>query len=378
MRLPAGAEAHGVVDELVEQLRDELARADDRRRCDVAAIGDLALGINVAIGSAARRNDGRKIERLRGRLANRLLELRRFAHRGENAVEPLRSVAQALQILIGFRRFDLVLEIVERRRDDGERRAQLVRELARERAQVLRVLAQALEQLGEAARERSELVAARPRPAFRCGSRRAARAPSARRPRAGARATTTTSHSRASPSPTTSVASNVSVMSRTSARFVSVRIGSLACSSTTAPSTPRRACDRHGRRDDRLALGTAAVPRRRLASGQRLPQRLVGDAALRPLGRVRRVLALEQPTEQVAGEARAVVGRRARRDAARGGEHPAVFVEHSEPSARAAELAEQALELGYLPNEPTRACPSSRPRSHAARRRTSSRCGRRR
>src|SRR5688572_15802257 len=73
-------------------------------------------------------------------------------------------MAQAFQILAGSWRLHFVLEVVERRRDDGERRAELVRQLARERAQVFGVLAQALEQLGEAARERAELVAgARPR-----------------------------------------------------------------------------------------------------------------------------------------------------------------------------------------------------------------------
>src|SRR6185436_10135029 len=51
------AEAHGVVDELVEELSDELVRADDRRLSGIAAMSDLALRIYVAIRGAARRND---------------------------------------------------------------------------------------------------------------------------------------------------------------------------------------------------------------------------------------------------------------------------------------------------------------------------------
>src|SRR5690606_287666 len=69
------------------------------------------------------------------------------------------AVAQTLEIRPRGRRVDLVLEIVERRRDDRERRAQLVRQLPGECLQVLRVLAQALEQIREAARQVAELVA---------------------------------------------------------------------------------------------------------------------------------------------------------------------------------------------------------------------------
>jgi hypothetical protein len=58
-----------------------------------------------------------------------------------------------------------------------------------------------------------------------------------------------------------------------------------------------RTGNRHGSRDDGLAFGAAAVPGHRVAAGQRLAQRGIGDAARRTLRRIRRILALEEPTK---------------------------------------------------------------------------------
>src|SRR5690606_10690791 len=103
-------------------------------------------------------------EALRIRVADRLLHARRLAHRREDRVETPDPVAQPLEVGLRARRIDLLLEVLERRRYDGERRPELVRKLARERLQILRVLAKPLEQIREAARQITELV---PRPAPR-------------------------------------------------------------------------------------------------------------------------------------------------------------------------------------------------------------------
>ena len=150
------------------------------------------------------------------------------------------------------------------------------------------------------------------------------------------------------------MASNVNVIKRTSARFVSVRIGSLACSSTTAPSTP--AAPAIGTAAATIASRSGPLPYHAVVAApeQRVAQRLVGDAARGPLRRIRRILALEQPAQKAAEQTRAVVAGRARRDAPRRGEHPAVSVEHAKPPARATELAEQVLQLGSLTDESPR------------------------
>ena len=267
----------------------------------VAAIGDLPL-------ADRRRDRPRSTTRRRRRDRTAAQRVSRIACSSSVAsliaarmrVEPLRALPQAPEILLGRRRLDLVLEVVERRRHDGERRAQLVRELARERAQILRVLAQALEQLGEAARERAELVArGRARHAAADLAARAERA-SAPRPRAGARAATTTSRSRAG-------RGRRRASRATSASSSARARDSSASGSARSPARARRRLrrrpapdDRHGRRDDRLALGPAAIPRRRALARAALAA--ASASATRPGGplrRIRRVLALEQPAEKV-------------------------------------------------------------------------------
>src|SRR5690606_504044 len=73
-------------------------------------------------------------------------------------IEAADAVAEPLEIGLRAGRVDLLLEILERRRHDRERRPELVRELAGERLQILRMLAQPLEQIREAARQVAELV----------------------------------------------------------------------------------------------------------------------------------------------------------------------------------------------------------------------------
>src|SRR5690606_22614576 len=111
---------------------------------------------DVGIRHRARLDDGREIEALRIRVADRLLHARRLAHRREDRVETPDPVAQPLEVGLRARRIDLLLEVLERRRYDGERRPELVRKLARERLQILRVLAKPLEQIREAARQSTE------------------------------------------------------------------------------------------------------------------------------------------------------------------------------------------------------------------------------
>ncbi len=145
---------------------------------------------------------------------------------------------------------------------------------------------------------------------------------------------------------------------------MSVKIGSLDCSSSTARVRAVRARDRHGGRDDRVSGAGASVPCGRAAARERAQRRRGRDPAGRPLGGIRRIGALQSESQQV-GEhavARGIDDRG--RDAARVREHPTIGIEHAEASARAAERREQRAELRALiheaPGRAARRVPSGR------------------
>src|SRR5690606_21565164 len=283
-------------------------------------------------------------------------------------------------------RLHLLLEIVERRRTDGERRAQLVRQLAGERLQILRVLAQPLEQVREAAREIPELIAgiaSRQRDvdlAFRAERvlRGAREPPHAHRQerRIAEQAERDDDggeqRERHQPQqrPIRQRKDRVAALleqNRTDDLFAEARIPYRLAPRSVGPSEQAPLCERRlglavssnddrRRGDDRRALlGPAAIPRGGRASVERGAQPRIGESAERPLEPfVRRVVAAQQHAEQRTGEAVRRLGEGLDLvDRAGIGEDPAVRVDDPESPVGLAECLQDLVEIGLPTNERT-------------------------
>jgi len=198
------------------------------------------------------------------------------------------------------------------------------------------VLAQALQQLREAARERAELVAGR-------GAGHAAPYLAARAER-GLGRVREAPHAQRQPRGVTDQArpddEGGEQRERHEACERAIRERQDGLARLLEHHGAGRACDRHCGCDDRLAVRAAAIPGCRRSSRERPAQRLVGDTARGLLARRRRILALEQPAKQRAAQARCLRVRRLRRHASRNREDPTVAVEHAQPAVVTAELAE--------------------------------------
>src|SRR5690606_13982235 len=114
------AETDRIVDQLVDQLRDELARADDPSIAHVDGELDTPIAEDVRVCGRARLDDGGELAAPLVRVPHRLLHSRRLAHRRENRIEAADAVAKPLEVGSRAGRVALLLEILERRRHDGE------------------------------------------------------------------------------------------------------------------------------------------------------------------------------------------------------------------------------------------------------------------
>ena len=113
----------------------------------------------AAIGLDRGADQGGQIEALTLAVGDGLLDPGGGAHGREDGRQSLAAFAGAGDVHPGVvARLDFGLQVLERRPDDGERRADLVRQLAGQRAQVAGVFVQAAEQRREAARQIAELV----------------------------------------------------------------------------------------------------------------------------------------------------------------------------------------------------------------------------
>ena len=159
MRPVGRGEVDGVLDELVEHLDDQLRRAARR----AGLVGRVELDATTAVDVAIRRDGAAQelaqVEGLELDALDALLDACRFAHRRQDRAQAVRAFLRAAGVDRGILAERVLREILERGLHDRERRAQLVRELARERLEIFGVLAQALEQRREAAREVADLVA---------------------------------------------------------------------------------------------------------------------------------------------------------------------------------------------------------------------------
>ena len=154
-----GRERARVVDQLVERLRDELGRAVQAELRCVELQRDATRRREVAVRLGAAAHERAEVEVLAFRALDRALHAARLGHRAQDHRQPLGAVARALRV--DARRFGecFVLQVVQRRTHDRQRRIELVRELARERAQVVGIRADLAEQAREAARKIAEVVA---------------------------------------------------------------------------------------------------------------------------------------------------------------------------------------------------------------------------
>src|ERR1700679_1294099 len=114
----------------------------------------------VAIARHGRTRELGEIEAHALGLLNALLDPARGAERTQDRLQPDGALAGAEDIAALVAAPPLGFQIVERGAHDGERCAQLVRELAAERAQIARVLVEAGKQPLESPRERPDLIGA--------------------------------------------------------------------------------------------------------------------------------------------------------------------------------------------------------------------------
>src|SRR6266404_2358466 len=132
-------EIDGVFDELVEQLYEQVGRAPNEAGIRGRLERDVRLWKSVAIGGDRRGEELAQIEIHALRLLDALLHPRRGAERAQDGLQAQGAFPRARHVapLVVAQAFGF--EIVQRGTHDGQRRAQLVRQLPTQGAQVLRV-----------------------------------------------------------------------------------------------------------------------------------------------------------------------------------------------------------------------------------------------